>query len=743
MRSLVLSLAVIGLTGCPSIGFDEDAEQPGVEFDPANRVIPFPNNLLLDDRARSGKVNLPAQCNESPTAKALREGVLNKLDGFGTYQPAINVTFTASVDMESLKDHAVLVKRATRGVAVDPASARAIPVVPIAGKATRFDADCKNSTTIDQITFVPALPLEQSSTYVFALVDGVSGPGGVATASAAWGLVREAEPVVVFDDAGNYVSDRTPLDPAKPEDLATLKGIDQLWKAHAQALGFLAKFGHANTTVLVATEFTTQTTTDPLDAAIAGSPASKLVGLPLLGNQSVTAAAANRTAPPFDQCVAADTNTQCYLKVTLGAGNYQTGAARCAALGCAAIGDVVGSLVTSKQYQIDTPNPSGGPAIPGPWSDPRTPAVAHDVNMANPVASDAQAKLGALVVIPATAAPASGYPTVVFQHGLGRSRTDAFAIAGRLASQGFATVAIDAVGHDSRAIRISSDAARGCANPTPTTAPQCYAPFLSPNLGATRDGIRQTVLDQQQLITSLKACGTANCGALKVDASRIFYMGQSLGGIIGGVTASLRSDIKAAVLNVPGFGWADILENTATLQIRCSLVDGLIDAGMLTGDKFDPAAKTGLCMSDDWKAQPGYRQFAVIGRWVLDAADPANFASRLATKKLLVQRVDKDQVVPNIATDRAGALVKLVAAPASCGAPNATGQFTPSQAITTNPAANKLVDYITLAPGTNGCTAGNTFAHGSLLSPAVPTNDGAFATAQMQTDALAFLSINR
>ncbi len=738
VRFALYSLAVVGLTGCPSIGFDEDPEQPVAEFDPANRIIPFPNNLLLD-RA-TGRVNLPAQCNESPTAKALREGVLNKLDGFGTYQPAINLTFTAPVDLESLKDHAVLVKRATRGTAVDPTKAQSIPVVPIASKATRFNADCSDSTSVEQITFIPALPLEQRSTYVFALVDGVTGPGGPLTPSSAWALVREPEPVVVFDDAGNYVSDRTPLDPAKPEDLVTLRGIDQLWKAHAPALAFLAQTGRANASVLVATEFTTQTTTEPLDTAIAGSPASKLAALPLLGNQSLTAAAANRTAP-YDQCVAADTNTQCYLKVTLGAGNYATGSARCAQLGCAAIGDVVGSLVMSKQYQLDVP--AGAITIPGPWSDPRTPMVVHDVNTANPLASDAQAKLGALVMIPATAAPASGYPTVVFQHGLGRSRTDAFAIAGRLASQGFATVAIDAVGHDSRAVRISSDAARGCANPTPTTAPQCYAPFLSPNLAATRDGIRQTVLDHHQLVTSLKACGTTNCGALKVDASRIFYMGQSLGGIIGGVTASLRSDINAAVLNVPGFGWADILENTATLQIRCSLVDGLIDAGILTGAKSDVVAKTGLCMGDDWKTQPGYRQFAVIGRWVLDSADPANFAPRLATKKLLVQRVDKDQVVPNIATDRAGALIALAPARASCGVPNASGQFAASQAITTNPTANKLLDYVTVAPGDAACAPGNTFAHGSLLSPAVPTNDGTFATAQMQTDAITFLSINK
>ena len=47
---------------------------------------------------------------------------------------------------QALKDHAVLVKRATRGTPVDPANARLIPVVPVVGKTTRFDASCSDST---------------------------------------------------------------------------------------------------------------------------------------------------------------------------------------------------------------------------------------------------------------------------------------------------------------------------------------------------------------------------------------------------------------------------------------------------------------------------------------------------------------------------------------------------------------------------------------------------------------------
>src|SRR5205085_802414 len=107
----------------------------------------------------------------------------------------------------------------------------------------------------------------------------------------------------------------------------------------------------------------------------------------------------------------------------------------------------------------------------------------------------------------------------------------------------------------------------------PTRNNQCFAPFLSTDLGTTRDNIRQTVLDLHRLTLATKACGTTACGALKVDASRVNYMGISLGGIIGTTTSS-TTDFKAAVLNVPGVGLVDILENTLTPQITCSLVDG-------------------------------------------------------------------------------------------------------------------------------------------------------------------------
>jgi hypothetical protein len=303
---------------------------------------------------------------------------------------------------------------------------------------------------------IPRVPLEQNSTYVVALRDGIKTVnGGSFQPSGTWRLIRgQSNPVTI--EGGLVISDQTPLDPANPEDRATLQGIDLLWKVHAQGLKFIADDLPADKRVardqiLIAWEFKTQTSIDPLDPTVAGSPAAKVATTPLLGNGSL-AAGLNRTTQPYIQCTTAGelNDVQCYLKIALGKGNYTTGNAICGQVGCAAIGDVIGSGLVAKQYQVDTPNAytgTGAKPIPGPWSDSKSPTEVKDE------------QISALSWIPATAAPAAGYPVVIFQHGLGQGKTNAFAIAGSLAAAGFATIAIDAVAHDSRAVRISNNPA--------------------------------------------------------------------------------------------------------------------------------------------------------------------------------------------------------------------------------------------------------------------------------------------
>lgn len=805
MKSQWLACLALVLGACPSVTVDdnEGVSGPTVEFDPANSVVPFPNNLLLDPA--TGKLKLPKQCNESAATTATREGVLNKLDGFGTYETTLNVTFTQPVDLASLAGRVLVYQRASGGKANDAKTAVPIPVVAVPTKTVRFQdktnlAACADPVMVDQVTFIPRVALAQKSTYTVALLDGIKTQGGDAfRASFTWSLVRSPQPVVELDDAGNVTLNRTPLDPLKAEDKEQLEGIELLWNAHHNAIKFLATAGHPSEELLLAWEFNTQTVNDPLDPAVASSPAAKLTAAPLIGNVPIGAVVAGLTARQgaFAGCVVDDpiSDTQCFLRVALGlsqgasgASIYPTGKAVCVQAGCAAVGEIRSSLTLSKQYRKDGPNPYTGTGtlpVPGAWSDPIAPAVVHDTTNPNPLANDPQARIETLIFLPEPAlnpVPATGYPVAIFQHGITRSKTDVFGIMGALTSNGIAVVAIDAANHGSRAVRISNAAnaipaldcsdvtvgfpsARADLGPDPSTHPSCYAPIFSSDLAATRDGFRQSVLDLHQLAASIKACGTTACGAVKLDASKISYVGHSLGGIFGGMFAATNPNVAVSVLDVAGAGWIDVLENTQqTAAFQCPLVDALIDAGSLTcngapctaADKFNPLAPggpTGLCLTDKWKSDPGYRQFAVIGRWVLDPADPANYASRLASKRFLIQRVDKDNVVPNIATDNLGALAGQLKGDASCGAPIGT-QVPPSSAIVAAPTTSQFLDYLTVAPGNPACPPGNTFGHGSLLKPepsvlGATCNtttgvacDGSLATQRLQTDAVFFLLAN-
>jgi alpha-beta hydrolase superfamily lysophospholipase len=735
MRKMLAScaLCLLGIAGCVDIKTDPSEEAgPIVQFDPADSIIPFPNNLVLDPM--TGKVNLPKQCGESVAQGFIRTTLLNKLDGFGTYESALQVTLSDPVDAASLTGHVLLYQAAKGTTPTNPVGAQPIPVVVIPGTTTQFSVDCSSNQQVTSLTIIPQGALEQHSTYVVALTKGIKTSSGTEFGpSFTWAVIDQADPPVVFDNSGNVTTNLTPLHANVPADLEQLQGIALLYGAHKAPLDYLAATGNARADVLVAWSFNTQTTTDPLDPTVAGTPAANIGTGPLVGVTSLTANI-DRANPPFNQCDAAmpaeTDNAQCFLKISLGGKtfDYDTGNAVCAQIGCAAVKDVLGGALLSKDYQQELLNPlSGGQPVPGPWSDAVHPALVKT------------ATIPVFIIVPLDAIPAAG--TVVFGHGLGSNKGTAIAIGPQLASKGFSTVAIDFVAHGARAVQTSNAAAKGCDGTPTLDKLQCFAPFLSSDLAGTRDNIRQTVLDLEGLVAALKACGTTNCGALKVDSAHLSYMGISLGGIVGSTAVASVPDFKSAVLNVPGVGLIDILENTASLTIRCSLVDALISVGVVTGTPFNPSTMTGTCTTDAWKAQPGYQQFSVIGRWVLDPGDGANFTRKLATRKILLQEVVNDQVVPNIATEREAALLGLMGAAATADKydPGSANGTLPSAAITTAPTANKFVRYPTLPM--NGAFPGNAFSHSSLLDPGT-TAASQLATARVQTDAITFLVVN-
>jgi hypothetical protein len=168
----------------------------------------------------------------------------------------------------------VMYQVANAGAPLDPTAAMPIPLVvrSVGTTLRQLPEDCASPETVDAVVFVPAIPLRQKSTYIVALKKGITDTDGSPfQGSYTWGLVSAAQPPVTLDAAGNVVADRTPLDPADPEDRASLLALAQLYAGHKPALDFLdaTPLGPASRgELLVAFAFTTQTTTDQLDPTV-------------------------------------------------------------------------------------------------------------------------------------------------------------------------------------------------------------------------------------------------------------------------------------------------------------------------------------------------------------------------------------------------------------------------------------------------------------------------------------------
>ena len=749
MRKVALSTALLWLVASCGVDINVDANEtaenlgsdfaPIAEFDPSNSVIPFPNNLLLDPA--TGLVNLPAQCNESTDSALLRQYVLNALDGFGTFEATIRASFSAPVDFDSLAGNVKLMKRATRTGVVAAADAVEVPTMLVPYFTTRGNEDCTETLTIDAVYIIPLVPLDDASTYTVALLKGIESADGVEfMASTVWGLVRQAANPVTVDETGMIVSHNTPFNPADEVGYATLMGIDLLWKVHYGANTFITEaLTVAHEDILLAWEFNTMSITKVLDRSVTDSLADMAPSAALAGMGSLADAA---SVSAHDYLVGV------FMQMGMDA---TTASQTCAVVGCNDVGDILGGALTAPQYQMEMPNPmTGGDKIPGPFADPIAPTKVKDET------------IGVLAMIPATAAPATGYPTIIFAHGLTSSKEALFAIGPQLAAKGFATVAIDWVAHGSRAIQNEDNTQLDCGGtPDPTVELQCFAQIFSSDLAGTRDNMRQSVLDQTALVNALENCtgGTDHCGDFNVDFAKLGYMGQSLGALIGSTVVSTNPAIKASVLNVGGIGWVDIIENTDSLALRCSMVDALIDAAVIEGTTLmaamvansgDPSTAT--CVNPDtsvWLDQAGWKGFAGIGRWILDPSDGANFLNDLAGRSFLIQEVIGDEVVPNICQENAAALLGLTAVAAEQYAPaNASDPAVPSLGVTpTDYVAPAWIQYVDIAG--NASFPGNDYQHASLLRPAtddttgtIPPGGGNLGTAQMQTDAITYLYMN-
>lgn len=206
------------------------------------------------------------------------------------------------------------------------------------------------------------------------------------------------------------------------------------------------------------------------------------------------------------------------------------------------------------------------------------------------------------VFLPATPAPKSGFPVVIYGHGLGDNQFGAPTfIAGTLAKNGFATLAMEITGHGYGPLSIVKVTDTGGVIHTVLTPGRgILLPGNSqigpvdgcvvPGAIAVRDCGRQTAIDLLALVRTIQE--TKGLG-LNLDPKRIFYVGQSFGAEYGTLFQALGSGVGAAVFSGDGGSYVDIA--------RLSLSGRLLAIGYLAS--VNPAllnAKAGSDFNDNY-----------------------------------------------------------------------------------------------------------------------------------------------
>ena len=174
-------------------------------------------------------------------------------------------------------------------------------------------------------------------------------------------------------------------------------------------------------------------------------------------------------------------------------------------------------------------------------------------------------------LLPSQSKPTSGYPVIVYGHGLGDSQWGgSSAVAPVMALSGFAMVSINAVGHgygpDSAIVMALKNGqqvqlpAGGRSIPDSTGAiGASNGCVLLTNGVGIRDCLSQTAIDLMQLVRMIKSgVDLDGDGTVDLDPNRIYYVGQSLGSLYGTLLTALEPDLPVVTLNVGGGSVVDI-----------------------------------------------------------------------------------------------------------------------------------------------------------------------------------------
>jgi pimeloyl-ACP methyl ester carboxylesterase len=666
--------------------------EPGTHprFDPIVSDLPFNTDLIF---ARAATTDGTADVGAA--TDAVRAG-LNKLDGFSP-SAYFDILISGSVDSATVTNSSVFLLQLNTGTgdALNPANI--VASAPFIGPATySVGVVSLDGGSNNVIRIRPTLPLKSKAKYLVFITNDVKDTSGRAlTASWSYNAIRDS----------NY-STISSLLPVR----AAIQGWENL------AGGFMAFASGGALTAAAAKQKIvlsyTFTTTDPQTPLVAMASPRALVATAQLAGMGKTVdnaepgqvAAAVGVASMLDganllpspkarsvgissmtgidinllsgNLLAADVSTLYtgYIKLpyyltapgSLAFGEFLRrgwvpDTALATQLGVTLPADVDGSY--NMTYRFPFAKKSSDEIVPLQVTMPRDSTVPAFPSA--PTATCAQVY------------GATGYPLVIFVHGISSDRASVLTLAHTLATKCVATVAIDLPLHGIAAnspfvtgLNVERNGvsaiygenapherhfnvagAAGVPAPmsftTPTANDGSGAQFV--NLGYftnTRDNLRQAQVDMLNLNASLGNIDTALKAFLSVgiDRSKVYVVGMSLGGI---VSTNFVTANQQAIANESLLGITPVLNPIKGMVISVSGTQ--VTQIMVNSATFGPSIKAGLAAAGVNEGTSNYERFLYAIQSILESGDPVSFSQALSstTVPVLLQQVKNDTVIPN------------------------------------------------------------------------------------------------
>lgn len=262
------------------------------------------------------------------------------------------------------------------------------------------------------------------------------------------------------------------------------------------------------------------------------------------------------------------------------------------------------------------------------------------------------------LTIPTSAMPAEGYPIVLYAHGTGGDHRsfvqDGTAV--QLATHGFAAMGVDQIHHNER---------------NPTTNEPTVLFFNFPNPDAARDNNRQSALDvvqQARFVPEIDIpASLVDRGGepVRFDASRVYFMGHSQGGLNGPLFLAIDDAARGGVLSAAsGVITPSLVGKLEPISIP-QIVRALLN---LPGDSAEDAlAREGFTVE---------HPIATLVQTWIEVADGSNYAHLITTspragfapKSVLMTEGLRDEYTPPASIEAlAGAMGVPLVEPVSRG----------------------------------------------------------------------------